>query len=148
MSSPSKTLAILRQPTIYILIKIDIPDQCRIEAGMSDTCIFCKIASKEIPSDSVYEDGDFLAFRDINPTAPTHILIIPRKHIATINDLEAADAQLAGRMIVLARDLAAREGLSEKGYRLVFNCQEGAGQSVWHIHLHLLGGRAMQWPPG
>ncbi len=115
---------------------------------MSEDCLFCKIAAKEIPSDSVYEDSDLVAFRDIAPTAPTHILIISRKHIATINDVTAEDAELMGRMILLAKQLAAEEGLAESGYRLVFNCQEGAGQSVWHIHLHLLGGRAMSWPPG
>lgn len=89
-----------------------------------------------------------LAFRDINPQAPTHLVIIPRRHIPTLNELQAADAELVGRMHLLAQELAAAEGIAQGGYRTVFNCNEAAGQSVWHIHLHLLGGRAMAWPPG
>ncbi len=111
-------------------------------------CIFCKIASHEIQSDIVYEDEEFLAFRDINPQAPTHILIIPKKHIPTINDLSIEDAQLIGKMVLLAKKIANDEGISERGYRLVFNCNREGGQMVFHIHLHLLGGRAMGWPPG
>ena len=95
-----------------------------------DDCLFCKIVEGEIPADIVYENDTVVAFRDINPQAPTHILIIPREHISTINDLAAA------------------EGLTDKGYRVVMNCGEGAGQSVFHIHLHLLGGRGFDWPPG
>jgi histidine triad (HIT) family protein len=111
---------------------------------MSD-CLFCKIVSKEIPSDRVDEGGDWVAFRDINPQAPTHILIIPRKHFSTVNDI---DGESAGVLVEAAKKIAAAEGLSEAGYRLVFNCQAGAGQTVFHVHLHLLGGRPLTWPPG
>ncbi len=113
-----------------------------------EECIFCKIANHEIPSDIVYEDDQFVAFRDINPQAPVHILIIPRKHIPTVNDLKPEDADLIGKMVLLAKELAAKEGISERGYRLVLNCNREGGQMVFHIHLHLLGGRAMGWPPG
>lgn len=113
-----------------------------------EECIFCKIANHEIPSDIVYEDDKFVAFRDINPQAPVHILIIPRKHIPTVNDLKPEDADLIGKMVLLAKELAAKEGISERGYRLVLNCNREGGQMVFHIHLHLLGGRAMGWPPG
>lgn len=111
-------------------------------------CIFCKIANGELPATKVYEDELALAFRDLHPQAPTHILIIPRKHIATLNDLEAEDAELMGRIFLVAKQLAVTEGLAEAGYRTVFNCNEAGGQAVYHIHLHLLGGRQMQWPPG
>jgi histidine triad (HIT) family protein len=111
-------------------------------------CIFCKIAAKQIPSKLVHEDAEIVAFRDINPVAPTHILIIPREHIETVNDLEAAHAGIVGKLHLVAKDLARKEGLSERGYRLVFNCGPEAGQAVFHIHLHLLGGRKMTWPPG
>lgn len=110
--------------------------------------IFKKIIDKEIPADIVYEDEEMLAFNDVNKQAPVHILIIPKKEIATINDLSAADAELVGKFILKAKDLAAESNLSEDGYRLVFNCNEYGGQSVFHIHLHLLGGRKFQWPPG
>jgi len=111
-------------------------------------CIFCRIIAKEIPSKIVYEDDYLIAFEDVNPQAPTHTLIIPRKHIPTINDLSEEDTALIGELIQKAKEIAADKGLSEDGYRLVFNCQEGAGQTVFHIHLHLLGGRAFGWPPG
>jgi len=111
-------------------------------------CIFCRIIAKEIPSKIVYEDDNLIAFEDVNPQAPTHTLIIPRKHIPTINDLSEEDTALIGELIQKAKEIAADKGLSEDGYRLVFNCQEGAGQTVFHIHLHLLGGRAFGWPPG
>ncbi len=114
---------------------------------MSD-CIFCKIASGEIPANVVYQDDDVLAFRDLNPQAPTHILVIPRKHIATTNDLQPEDAELVGKLYLAAKQIAAEEGLAEKGYRTVMNCNREAGQTVFHIHLHLLGGRHMSWPPG
>ncbi len=110
-------------------------------------CLFCKIVSKEINASIVYEDDDFLAFRDINPVAPSHILIIPKRHIETVNELEETDALLMGRMLVIAKKIAAEEGLSD-GYRLVLNCEKDGGQEVFHIHLHLLGGRKMGWPPG
>ena len=114
---------------------------------MSDT-IFSKIISKEIPADIVYEDDEILAFKDINPQAPHHILLIPKKQIATINDVEANDAELIGKIVIKSKDLAKELGIDEDGYRLVFNCNRHGGQEVFHIHLHLLGGRQMQWPPG
>ncbi|MGI9276896.1 MAG: histidine triad nucleotide-binding protein [Endozoicomonas sp.] len=110
------------------------------------SCLFCKMVAGEIPTDKVYEDDDVLAFRDINPQAPTHILIIPKKHIATLND--ADDPALLGRLMVTAKNLAAEEGLADDGYRVVMNCNSHGGQSVYHIHLHLLGGRQLTWPPG
>ena len=111
-------------------------------------CLFCKIRDGEIPCDKVYEDDDVIAFRDVNPQASTHILVIPKKHIATINDLGNEDIALTGKMIFAAKKLAADEGIEEDGYRLVLNCNDGAGQTVFHIHLHLIGGRRMGWPPG
>lgn len=112
------------------------------------TCIFCKIAAGEIPAEIVYEDEQVLAFRDLNPQAPLHVLVIPRKHIATLNDLTAEDEALVGRMYLAARQVAEQAGLATRGYRTVMNCNSEAGQSVYHIHLHVLGGRSMQWPPG
>lgn len=114
---------------------------------MSDD-LFVKIIEREIPADIVFEDEELLAFRDINPQAPVHILVVPKRRIPTLDDLGQDDAGLVGRMILAAQRLAAEEGLSEDGYRLVFNCKEHGGQSVFHIHLHLLGGRRMEWPPG
>lgn len=114
---------------------------------MSDE-LFLKIIRREIPADIVFENDDILAFRDIQAQAPTHILIIPKRRISTLNELEATDAELVGRMVLAARELAASEGLAEDGYRLVMNCNQHGGQSVFHIHLHLLGGRQMNWPPG
>jgi len=111
-------------------------------------CIFCKIAAGEIPTDFVYEDDQVVAFRDLNPQAPTHVLVIPREHIATTNDLTADHADLIGRMVLAAKQVAKQEGIDEPGYRLLFNCNAEGGQAVYHIHLHLLGGRAMGWPPG
>jgi histidine triad (HIT) family protein len=111
-------------------------------------CLFCKIVSGEIPAKIVHEDEDCVAFRDIHPQAPTHVLVVPRRHIATLNDLTDADAAVPGRMVLAARNIAREEGVSEGGYRLVFNCNAGAGQSVFHVHLHLLGGRDFSWPPG
>jgi histidine triad (HIT) family protein len=114
---------------------------------MSDD-LFLKIVEREIPADIVYETDDVLAFRDIDPQAPIHILIIPKRRIATINDLQDDDAELMGQLLLAARDIAASEGLAENGYRLVFNCNRHGCQSVYHIHLHLLGGRQLTWPPG
>jgi histidine triad (HIT) family protein len=111
-------------------------------------CLFCRIAAGDLPADIVHQDEELVAFRDIHPQAPTHILIIPRRHIETLNDLTAADGEIVGRMILTAQTLAAREGIAEAGYRTVMNCNREAGQSVFHIHLHLLGGRPMGWPPG
>lgn len=111
-------------------------------------CLFCKIAAGEIAAELVFKNESVVAFRDINPQAPTHILIIPRKHIATINDISADDGKLVGELYLAAAELAGKEGFSEEGYRVVMNCNEGAGQTVFHIHLHLLGGRRFAWPPG
>ena len=111
-------------------------------------CLFCKIAEGEIPSNSVYKDDELIVFRDIKPQAPTHLLVVPRKHIATINDTQAQDQKLLGNMILKAKQCAEAEGLSTDGYRLVFNVNSGGGQEVYHIHLHVLGGRQMNWPPG
>ena len=113
---------------------------------MSD-CLFCKIGNKETPSNMVYEDESLFAIRDIHPQAPVHLLIIPKKHVAKITDLTSSDDELVGRLIFLAKQLAAREKI-EDGFRLVLNNGSQAGQSVFHIHLHLLGGRKMAWPPG
>lgn len=111
-------------------------------------CLFCQLINRDIPANIVYEDDQVLAFEDIHPQAPTHCLIIPKQHIATLNDLQADNAQLIGYMTLTAKQLAQDKGLAEDGYRLVFNCNEQGGQTVFHIHLHLLGGRSMQWPPG
>ena len=105
--------------------------------------IFSKIIAGEIPADIVYQDELVTAFRDINPQAPTHILIVPNKEIATVNDLEEEDEQVAGRLLLVAKKLAAQEGIAEDGYRLMINCNEHGGQEVFHIHLHLLGGRSL-----
>jgi histidine triad (HIT) family protein len=114
---------------------------------MSD-CLFCKFVSGEITPDVVYDDPDVLAFRDVNPQAPTHILVIPKRHISTLNDLDSGDAELVGKLYLAAQQVAQDEGIAEPGYRTLINCNAEAGQSVFHIHLHLLGGRPMGWPPG
>ncbi|ROL61505.1 histidine triad nucleotide-binding protein [Bacteroidetes/Chlorobi group bacterium ChocPot_Mid] len=114
---------------------------------MAET-IFSKIIRKEIPADVIYEDDELLAFKDINPQAPYHILIIPKKEIPTVNDIVEEDANLIGKIILRAKRIAQELGFAEDGYRLVFNCNRNGGQDVYHIHLHLLGGRQMHWPPG
>lgn len=114
---------------------------------MSDT-LFSKIIRREIPADIVYEDADVLAFRDINGQAPTHVLFIPLKPIATLNDLDDDDALLIGKLVLAATRYAKAQGFAEAGYRCVINCNRDGGQSVYHIHLHLLAGRQMSWPPG
>ena len=111
-------------------------------------CIFCKVAAGEIPADIVYDDGEVLAFRDINPEAPVHLLLIPRRHIATLNDLSEADAALVGRLYLAGQQIAVELGVAESGYRTVINCNRDAGQLVFHIHMHLLAGRELGWPPG
>ena len=112
------------------------------------TCFFCKIAEGEIPADIIFQSDDVIAFRDINPQAPTHALIIPKRHISTLNDLEEGDEHLVGSLFLAAKSLATELGFAEDGYRTVFNCNAHGGQSVYHIHLHLLGGRQLGWPPG
>ncbi len=114
---------------------------------MSD-CLFCRLVAGEIAAAVVYSDDHLVAFKDINPQAPMHVLIVPRRHIATLNDLTAADDPLLGEMVRRAAALAAEQGYAESGYRTVFNCNAGAGQTVFHIHLHVLGGRRFGWPPG
>lgn len=114
---------------------------------MSET-IFSKIIRREIPADIVYEDDEVLAFRDITPRAPVHVLFIPKKPIATLNDAAPEDAALIGKLVLAAAAYAKKEGFAENGYRTVFNCNKDAGQSVFHIHLHLLAGRPLDWPPG
>jgi histidine triad (HIT) family protein len=109
-------------------------------------CLFCKIAAGEIPADIVKRTDKFVAFRDISPQAPTHVLVIPTYHIASLND--AKDPDLLGRMLAFARDLARELGIAERGYRVVANTNPDGGQTVFHLHLHLLGGRVMKWPPG
>jgi histidine triad (HIT) family protein len=106
-------------------------------------CIFCKIVAGEIPNDTVYQDEEIIAFRDIKPQAPVHIIIIPRKHIASLSDLSPSDSALVGRMVMVANKLAKKEGIAEKGYRLVINCGKEGGQLVPHLHLHLVGGRQL-----
>lgn len=113
-----------------------------------EECVFCNIIDRKIPADIVYEDEYILAFRDINPKAPVHILIIPKKHIATLMNIKESDRQLIGNIYLAAQKIAAEEGIDKKGFRLVQNCNEDAGQEVFHIHFHLLGGRKMAWPPG
>ena len=111
-------------------------------------CIFCKIAAGEIPANVVLENDNVMVFHDLQPQAPTHLLIIPKRHIATINDCVDEDERLLGQMTLTAKAMAASHDLSESGYRLIFNVNAGGGQAVYHIHLHLLGGRQMTWPPG
>ena len=113
-----------------------------------DRCLFCRIVQGEIPAKKVFEDDDVVAFEDIDPKAPTHLLVIPRTHIATIADLSHADSTTIGRVITAAGAIARERGLHEEGFRLVVNNGEGAGQTVFHIHVHLLGGRPFTWPPG
>ena len=111
-------------------------------------CLFCKIINGEIPSEKVYEDEYVYAFNDISPTAPVHVLIVPKKHISTINDIEDNDAELIGRIYLAAKKIAQEKGIAEDGYRVVTNCNQMAGQTVFHIHFHLLGGRELNWPAG
>ena len=111
-------------------------------------CIFCKIANKEIPSAIVYEDEDIIAFNDLNPEAPVHILVIPKKHIASLNDASEEDQQLLGKIMLTIQKIASERGIAEDGYRVVTNCGEKGGQTVMHLHFHLLGGRETLWPAG
>lgn len=110
--------------------------------------LFLKIISREIPADIVFETDDVLAFRDINPQAPVHVVVIPKVHVETVNDLTESQESIAGKLLLAAAQIARNEGIAESGYRLVMNCKGHGGQTVFHIHMHLLGGRQMQWPPG
>lgn len=114
---------------------------------MSET-IFSKIIKREIPADIIFENERVLAFRDINPQAPVHVLVIPKKAIPTVNDIRPEDQELIGELFTVAAQIAAEEGIAKSGYRTVFNCNEDGGQEVYHLHLHLMGGRVMHWPPG
>lgn len=111
-------------------------------------CLFCKIVVGEIPGKIVHQDDDLVAFEDIDPQAPLHVLIVPRRHIATLNDLRSDDDGVVGSMVRLAAAIAADRGYAKRGYRTVLNCEQDGGQSVFHIHLHLLAGRGLAWPPG
>ena len=115
---------------------------------MTESCLFCRIVSKEIPAKVAYEDAEVVAFHDINPQAPSHVQIIPKRHIARVSDLTEADAVLIGKLVLVANRLAREFRIVEPGFRLVVNCNPGAGQSVYHLHMHLLGGRPLGWPPG
>jgi histidine triad (HIT) family protein len=113
---------------------------------MADDCLFCRIIRREIPSPLIYESPDCVAFRDIDPQAPTHALVVPRRHIASLN--EAADAKLLGELLIAAAEVAKQAGIAESGYRTVINTNRDAGQAVFHVHVHVIGGRKMHWPPG
>lgn len=113
---------------------------------MTEPCLFCRILRKEVPAQLVFESADCIAFRDINPQAPVHVLVIPRQHVPSLNS--TGDASLIGKLSVAAAEIAKREGVAESGYRTVVNTNSDAGQSVPHLHLHLLGGRSLAWPPG
>lgn len=116
---------------------------------MTDSaCLFCRIVSGEIPAEKVYEDDQVTAFKDINPVAPVHILVIPNSHVASLADVEPAQKDLMGHLLVTFSEIAASQGLAERGYRLVVNCGKEGGQTVGHLHFHLLGGRNLAWPPG
>lgn len=117
-------------------------------SNLNEDCVFCKILAGDIPADIVYESDTVCAFRDINPQAPTHAVIIPRQHIATINDIGEDDRTIVGSLFLAAQEIAHQEGVAEQGYRVVMNCNQAAGQTVFHIHLHILGGRSLSWPPG
>lgn len=114
----------------------------------SPDCLFCKIAAGSLPADVVYQDDELMAFRDINPQAPVHLLVIPRRHVASLDAADDAQAALLGRLMLAARDMARSEGIAESGYRTVMNVGSDGGQTVHHVHLHVLGGRHMKWPPG
>ena len=111
-------------------------------------CLFCKIVKKEVPAKVLFEDDDVLAFHDINPGAPTHVLVIPKRHVVSLNEVGAADAELLGKLVIAGRRVAEETKIAESGYRVVFNTGPHAGQSVFHVHMHVLGGRALSWPPG
>lgn len=116
--------------------------------AMSDDCLFCKIVAGEIPSTEIYSDDEFYGFKDINPAAPHHVLIVPRKHLATITDASSEDEGLLGRLLLRGNEVARRLGVVDGGFRYVINCGDHGGQTVYHLHLHLVGGRPLSWPPG
>ena len=111
-------------------------------------CLFCKIVNKEVPAKILFEDDDVLAFHDINPGAPTHLLVIPKRHVASLNEVGAGEVELLGKVVAAGRRVAEETGIAEKGYRVVINTGPNAGQTVFHVHMHVIGGRALSWPPG
>lgn len=115
---------------------------------MGQDCVFCRVANKQIPSSIVFEDEETLAFNDINPQAPVHIIIMPKRHLERISDIDITNSQIMGKLVLVANNLAALKGILKSGYRIVINCNKDAGQAVFHLHVHLLGGRALSWPPG
>lgn len=115
---------------------------------MGSGCLFCGIINREIDSQIIYEDKEVVGFKDINPQAPIHYLFVPRKHIETLNDISEKDAEVFGKIFVRIKEVAAKENVEKEGYRIVVNCNKGAGQAVFHVHVHLLGGRRFTWPPG
>lgn len=115
---------------------------------MTDECLFCRIVSGDLDADIVHRDERCVAFDDVNPQAPTHVLVVPRRHVSTLNDLGGDDESLIGHLVTVARDIAQERGHAGAGYRVVMNCNSAGGQSVFHIHLHLLAGRGLSWPPG
>lgn len=115
---------------------------------MSSDCLFCKIANKEIKSEIVYEDDEVVAFKDINPKAPVHLLFIPKRHVSSMNEITEDDANILGKILMRIKDVAREQGIDEGGYRTIINCNKDAGQEVFHVHVHLLGGRKFAWPPG
>ncbi len=121
---------------------------CMNEVGENNDCLFCKIVEKKIPADIVYESEDIIAFKDIEPKAPIHCLIIPKKHISTINDIDESNSNIIGLMYEAAAQLARTLNVDKDGYRVVMNCNSNGGQTVYHIHLHFLAGRQLSWPPG
>ena len=121
---------------------------CMNEVGENNDCLFCKIVEKKIPADIVYESEDIIAFKDIEPKAPIHCLIIPKKHISTINDIDGSNSNIIGLMYEAAAQLARTLNVVKDGYRVVMNCNSNGGQTVYHIHLHFLAGRQLSWPPG
>lgn len=116
--------------------------------AMDNDCIFCKIAAGEIPADKVYEDDLMVCFKDVNPRSPVHLLLIPKKHIPTLNSICPEDSALLGEMVMKASEIAAFSGISDDGYRVVVNCNRSGGQEVYHLHIHIMGGRDFSWPPG
>jgi len=129
-------------------VSTDMVRRMGAQQSGSTSCVFCRIVGGEIPARRVHEDDEIIAFDDANPQAPVHTLVVPRIHIPTLNDLGPDHEALVGRIIMVAKGVAATKGLAERGYRLVWNCLAEAGQSVFHLHLHVLGGRSMGWPPG
>ena len=121
---------------------------CMNEVGENNDCLFCKIVEKKIPADIIYESEDIIAFKDIEPKAPIHCLIIPKKHISTINDIDGSNSNIIGLMYEAAAQLARTLNVDKDGYRVVMNCNSNGGQTVYHIHLHFLAGRQLSWPPG